>query len=112
MLNIYYFDQDIGPVTQKEPLKPNFIQAKKIDELIPSLDDAYNPKNIPHYSSKVINDFVIQQVNIVSVMNFARMVQLIQKVLFTSYHLDMILRTLFKKQLNAWKLKWHEMTLS
>ena len=43
MLNIYYFDQDIGPVTQKEPLKPNFIQAKKIDELIPSLDDAYNP---------------------------------------------------------------------
>ena len=60
MLNIYYFDQDIGPVTQKEPLKPNFIQAKKIDELIPSLDDAYNPKNIPHYSSKVINDFVIQ----------------------------------------------------
>ena len=44
MLNIYYFDQDIGPVTQKEPLKPNFIQAKKIDELIPNLDDAYNPK--------------------------------------------------------------------
>ena len=53
-------DQGVDPVAQKEPLKPNFIQAKKIDELIPSLDDAYNPKNIPHYSSKVISDFVIQ----------------------------------------------------
>lgn len=60
MLNVYYFDQDIEPVAQKEPLKRNFMQAKKIDELIPSLDDDYNPKNIPHYSSKVISDFVIQ----------------------------------------------------
>ena len=60
MLNVYYFVQDIEPVAQKEPLKRNFMQAKKIDELIPSLDDAYNPKNIPHYSSKVISDFVIQ----------------------------------------------------
>ena len=56
MLNVYYFDQDIGPVAQKEPLKPNFIQAKKIDELIPSLDDAYNPKIFltTHQSSSTI----------------------------------------------------------
>ena len=34
-------DQGVDPVAQKELLKRNFIQAKKIDELIPSLDDAY-----------------------------------------------------------------------
>lgn len=34
-------DQGVDPVAQKEQLKRNFIQAKKIDELIPSLDDAY-----------------------------------------------------------------------
>ena len=34
-------DQGIDPVAQKEQLKRNFIQAKKIDELIPNLDDAY-----------------------------------------------------------------------
>lgn len=35
-------DPGIDPVAQKEQLTRNFIQAKQIDELIPSLDDAYN----------------------------------------------------------------------
>ena len=112
MLNIYYFDQDIGPVAQKEPLKPNFIQAKKIDELIPSLDDAYNPKKYPSLLIKGHQRFCnpVGQHRISNEFCKNGVVDSKSAVHFISPRHD--LKNLFKKQLNAWKLKWHEMTLS